>query len=42
LSEAANQPLQVYAGKAIEEARDKAFVAAPEALDWHMRHILRT
>jgi putative restriction endonuclease len=42
LSEPANQPLQMYAGKAIEEPRDKSFVAAPEALDWHMHHVLRS
>ena len=41
LSEAANQPLQAYAGKSIEEARNKGLAAAAEALDWHMRNVLR-
>lgn len=41
LSEPANKPLQAYARKSIEEARDKAFVAAPEAFDWHMRRVVR-
>lgn len=42
LSEPANQPLKTYAGKPIQEAREKAFAAASEALDWHMNHILRS
>lgn len=41
LLEPVNQPLQAYAGKPIEEARNKALIPASEALDWHMRHILR-
>jgi putative restriction endonuclease len=41
LSEPANEPLKAYVGKSIEEARAKALVAAPAALDWHMRHVVR-
>ena len=41
LSEPANQPLQAYAGKSIKEPSDKALVADREALNWHMRYVVR-
>lgn len=36
-----NEPLLIHAGKPIHEASDSTLIAASQALEWHMRNVLR-